>query len=62
MKINIEYKDIKFIASILEEKNSEYRDQIVTGYTDDFTPLDKLKELEEKQKIIVALLDMIGEL
>ena len=62
MKLNIEYEDLKVIVGILEEKNAEFKDQIVNGYTDDFTPLDKLKELEEKQKIIVALLDMIGEL
>ena len=62
MKIDIEYKDILLIRELLEERNVVYKDQIVNGYTDNFTPLDTLQQLEEKQKRIVSILDMLGEL
>ena len=62
MKIDIEYKDILLLRELLEERNVVYKDQIVNGYTDNFTPLDTLQQLEEKQKRIVSILDMLGEL
>ena len=61
MIIEMEHEDYLIITDILEEKNIEYKDKILRGYTDNFTPLDKIQELEENQKKIVRILDKLGE-
>jgi len=62
MTVDISTEDRLLIVNVLQEKNNEYQDQILTGYTDKFTALDTLKELEEKQKRIISILNMLGEL
>ena len=39
MTVDISTEDRLLIVNVLQEKNDEYQDQILIGYTDKFTPL-----------------------
>ena len=60
MKIEIEYKDIVLLKHILKEKEELYKNQIVTGYTDDSTSIDTINEMQSKQKRISKLVETLN--
>jgi hypothetical protein len=60
MKIEIEYKDIVLLKHILKEKEELYKNQIVTGYTDDSTSIDTINEMQSKQKRIGKIFERLN--
>tara|TARA_R110001583_G_scaffold189526_1_gene352624 strand:- start:52 stop:240 length:189 start_codon:yes stop_codon:yes gene_type:complete len=59
MKINLDYDDFMFIKDILLEQDEICRNQIVSGYTDNSTSLDRINVLEEKQKRISKIFESL---
>jgi len=59
MKIELDYDDFMFIKDILLEQDEICRNQIVSGYTDDSTPLDRINVLEQKQKQISKIFESL---
>jgi len=60
MRVDIEYADIVFLRNILKEKEDLYRNQILSGYTDDSTPIDTINDIETKQKRISKLFETLN--
>ena len=60
MRVDIEYVDIVFLRNILKEKEDLYRNQILSGYTDDSTPIDTINDIETKQKRISKLFETLN--
>tara|TARA_Y100001963_G_C6723424_1_gene420204 strand:- start:228 stop:416 length:189 start_codon:yes stop_codon:yes gene_type:complete len=61
MRIDIEYKDIVLIRSVLKEKEEVYRNQLLTGYTDESTSIDTINEIETKQKRISKIFEILNQ-
>ena len=61
MRIDIEYKDIVLIRSVLKEKEEVYRNQLLTGYTDESTSIDTINEIETKQKRISKTFEILNQ-
>jgi hypothetical protein len=61
MRIDIEYTDIVFLRNILKDKDELYRKQLVSGYTDDSTPIDTISVIESEQKRVSKLFQKLNQ-
>ena len=61
MRMELEFKDIQFIKTLLQEREEIYRKQIVESYVDDSTKLEHINLLEQKQNRIKKILDKLRQ-
>lgn len=60
MKIEIEYKDLNFLKTMLTKKYDEYEISIKEAYSDSQTPLSEINRLNGNKDIIGRILKTLN--